>query len=78
MFRPFRKREREALPPPDGTGQRRVLEYRRDEEEDEPRIPFWRDREGWKELARDSVAELIVGPLLVIAALWIWFRYFRG
>lgn len=78
MFRPFRKRGREALPRSDAAGQRRVLEYRRDEHEEEPRIPFWRDREGWKVLAGTAVAELIVVPLLAVAAIWVWVRFFRG
>jgi hypothetical protein len=76
MFRPFKKREREVASSHE-TGQRRVLDYRRSEAEDEPRKGFWPDREGWKDLIGTFIAELIVVPLLAIAAIWIWFRFFR-
>jgi hypothetical protein len=77
MFRPFRKRERE-IAPSNETGHRRVLHYGRPEAEEKPRRGFWPDREGWKDLIGTLIAELIVVPLLVIAALLIWFCFFHG
>jgi hypothetical protein len=77
MFRPFMKRERQVAPL-DEAGDRRVLDYRPSEGEEEPRRGFWPDREGWKDLIGSFIGELIVMPLLIIAAVWIWFRFFHG
>jgi hypothetical protein len=77
MFRSSSKFEREVASSRE-TGQRPVLNYREREEEDEPRRGFWPDREGWKDLIGTFMAELIAVPLLIIAALWIWLRFFSG
>ena len=84
MFRPpkiFRREQRSCLKESEEPVPRRTLDYRSIEDEKPPRVPFWRDREGWKELLDVALGELVIGPLFLLifaVVVWLVFRFLRS
>jgi hypothetical protein len=44
-------------------------------DDEEPKRPFWPDREGRKELGLGLLAHGIIEPLLIILLVWLGFKY---
>ncbi|HEY0009618.1 MAG TPA: hypothetical protein VGB55_12900 [Tepidisphaeraceae bacterium] len=55
----------------------RTLNYAAPEsEEQEPKRPFWPDREGWKQLGWGCLAHGIIEPLLIILLVLLGLQFF--